>query len=212
MIETIAPFVAYSVALAVAAVIPGPGVAAVVGRALGSNARATVPFILGLALGDILFLTVAILGLSVIASAFAGVFTLVKIGGGLYLLYLAWRFWTTGVDPTTVNRVRGQSAWLAGLSGLAVTLGNPKTVVFYLALLPNVIDLASVTLMDWALLSGLTLIILLIVMMPYSLLAARLRMIFSSATALRRLNRGAAMFIGGAGAIILSDAATARPR
>ena len=212
MIETIAPFVAYSVALAIAAAIPGPGVAAVVGRALGSNARATLPFVLGLALGDVVFLTVAVLGLSVIAAAFAGVFTLVKLAGGLYLLYLAWKFWTAGVDPTRVERMGAQNAWVAGLSGLAVTLGNPKTVVFYLALLPNVIDLAAVTILDWALLSVLTMVILLVVMLPYTMLAAKLRSVFASATALRRLNRGAALFIGGAGALILADAASARPR
>ena len=212
MIETIAPFVAYAIALGIAAAIPGPGVAAVVGRSLGSGAAGALPFVLGLALGDVVFLTVAVLGLSVVSATFAGVFTAVKVAGGLYLLWLAWRFWTAGVDPARVERERSRSGWMAGMSGLAVTLGNPKTVVFYLALLPNVIDLASVTPLDWAILSALTLLVLFAVMLPYSLLAARLRRVFASATALRRLNRGAAMFIGGAGALILADAANARPR
>ena len=210
MFETIAPFLAYAGALAVAAAIPGPGVAAVVGRSLGSDARGALPFVVGLALGDVIFLTVAVLGLSVLAATFAGVFTAVKVAGGLYLIYLAWRFWTAGVDPTRVERERAQSAWMAGLSGLAVTLGNPKTVVFYLALLPNVIDLASVTVLDWLVLSVLTLAVLFAVMLPYSVAAARLRALFASAVALRRLNRGAALFIGGAGALILADAARTR--
>ena len=212
MFETIAPFLAYAGALAVAAAIPGPGVAAVVGRSLGSDARGALPFVVGLALGDVIFLTVAVLGLSVLAATFAGVFTAVKVAGGLYLIYLAWRFWTAGVDPSRVEAMNTRGPWIATLSGLAVTLGNPKTVVFYLALLPNVIDLASVTALDWAILSALTMLILFAVMLPYSLLAARLRRVFASATALRRLNRGAALFIGGAGALILADAANARPR
>lgn len=210
MLDTIAPFAAYAAALAVAAAIPGPGVAAVVGRSLGSNARGALPFVLGLALGDVLFLTVAVLGLSVVAATFAGVFTAVKVAGGLYLLYLAWRFWTAGVDPARIEREGSRSAWVSGPSGFAVTLGNPKTVVFYLALLPNVIDLASVTLLDWAVLSALTMAVLLVVMLPYSLAAGRLRGVFASRAALRRLNRGAALFIGGAGALILSDAARTR--
>ena len=210
MIETIAPFVAYAIALGIAAAIPGPGVAAVVGRSLGSGAAGALPFVLGLALGDVVFLTVAVLGLSVVSATFAGVFTAVKVAGGLYLLWLAWRFWTAGVDPARVERERSRSGWMAGMSGLAVTLGNPKTVVFYLALLPNVIDLASVTLIDWAVLSALTLAVLFAVMLPYSLAAARLRSVFASAVALRQLNRGAALFIGGAGALILADAARTR--
>lgn len=210
MLDTVAPFIAYALALAVAAVIPGPGVAAVVGRSLGSSARGALPFVIGLALGDVVFLTIATLGLSVVAAAFAGVFTAVKIAGGLYLLFLAWRFWTAGVDPARVERMGAQSAWMAGFSGLVVQLGNPKTVVFYLALLPNVVDLASVTLLDWAVLSALTMLMLLAVLMPYSLLAGRLRRVFASTVALRRLNCGAALFIGGAGALLLTDAARAR--
>ena len=206
MIESILPFVAYVLALGVAAAIPGPGVAAVVGRALGAGSVSSLPFILGLAFGDVLFLTVAVLGLSALAAAASGVFLVVKALGGLYLLYLAWRFWTAEVEMADAIRPPPGSPWVAAASGLAVTLGNPKTVVFYLALLPNVLDLSAVGLFDWFLLSVLTMAVLVAVLLPYALLASRLRSVLTRPSALRRLNRGAAVMIGGAGALILRDA------
>ena len=129
-----------------------------------------------------------------------------KVLGGLYLLYLAWKFWTAEVEQTKVTKSPSGNPWIAAASGLAVTLGNPKTVVFYLALLPNVLDLTAVDLVDWALLSALTMAVLVAVLMPYALLAARLRVVLTRPAALRRLNRGAAIMIGGAGALILRDA------
>ncbi|MEM1363440.1 MAG: LysE family translocator [Pseudomonadota bacterium] len=206
MMEAILPFVAYVTALGIAAVIPGPGVAALVGRALGAGSVSSLPFILGLAFGDVLFLTVAVLGLSALAAAASGLFFVVKVLGGLYLLYLAWKFWTADCGQIDVTNAPSTNSWIAAASGLAVTLGNPKTVVFYLALLPNVLDLTAVGLMDWALLSALTMAVLVAVLVPYSLMAARLRVLLTRPTALRRLNRAAATMIGGAGALILRDA------
>ena len=206
MVETLAPFAAYVIALGIAAAIPGPGLVALIGRALGAGTGSTLPFVLGLALGDVLFLSVAVLGLSALAAAATGIFLFVKIGGGFYLLYLSWRLWSAKVEHTGTIRVAPQGPWAAALSGLAVTLGNPKTVVFYVALVPNVIDLAAVEPLDWLLLSMLTITTLLAVLLPYSVLASRLRKVLSSPNAVRRLNRGASALIGGAGALILHDA------
>ena len=206
MIETIAPFVAYVLALGVAAVIPGPGVAAVVGRALFKGSGGSLPFILGLAVGDVLFLAVAVLGLSTLAALASNLFFVVKVLGGLYLLYLAYKFWTAPVEISDAPDVNGQGWIASALGGLAVTLGNPKTVVFYLALLPNVIDLGTVGILDFAILSVLTMATLLAVLIPYAVFASRLRTTLRSPGALKRLNRGAATFIGGAGGTILYDA------
>lgn len=210
--ETIAPFITYVIALGIAAAIPGPGVAAVIGRALGAGARSSLPFILGLAFGDVLFLTVAVLGLSALASAASEIFFIVKLAGGLYLLYLAWKFWTAETVSTEVTRAVAQNPWIAALSGLAVTLGNPKTLVFYLALLPNVLDLGAVGLMDWLALSVLTMMVLVLVLIPYAALASHLRVTLTRPAALKRLNRGAAALIGGAGGLILRDAVASTTR
>jgi threonine/homoserine/homoserine lactone efflux protein len=207
MLETLTPYIAYSAALFIAAGIPGPGIAALVGRAMGSSTAATLPFILGLALGDLVFLTLAVAGLAFIAQAFGEVFLVIKIAGGLYLLYLAYSFWTSGIDPQSVRARRVKQPLAAIGGGFLVTLGNPKTIIFYGALLPNVIDLAQVDVTRWAILSVLTVVVLFVTLTPYVLATTKAASLLSSSVALKRLNRGAAMFIGGAGAVILIEAA-----
>ena len=206
MIETLLPYVAYSAALFIAAAIPGPGIAAVVGRALGTNTTATMPFILGLALGDITFLTIAIVGLSFIAKTFAGIFFIVKIIGGLYLLYIAWTFWNEKINTQNIETKSRQSLLITLLGGFGVTMGNPKTIIFYMAIVPNVIDLTSVTFFSWFLLSLLTLIILFLALTPYVLLVTMAKKLLSTPRALKSLNRFAGGIIAGAGILILGEA------
>src|SRR5262245_47328137 len=128
-------------ALFVAAASPGPSIAAIVARVLGRGMNGAIAFTAGVALGDVVWLTVAVLGLAVLAHTFHAVFLVIKYAGAAYLLYLAWKLWTTPVaahdlapDTSDVKRVR------LFLAGLAVTMGNPKVMVFYLALLPNIVD------------------------------------------------------------------------
>lgn len=208
--ESITPYITYSIALAVAAIIPGPGIAAMIGRVLGRNATASIPFIIGLTVGDIFFLTLAVLGLSVIAQIFSGIFIVIKIMGGLYLIYLAYGLWSSkgksiGIKQDVIGM--DKAAFTAGfMHGLLVTLGNPKTIVFYMALLPNVINLADIGLAEWSVMAILTAVILMIVLTPYAIIASKAARILSSGKALKRLNRGAALVIGGAGVVIISDA------
>ncbi len=77
------------------------------------------------------WLTFAVLGLAALAQAFHEVFLVVKYAGAAYLLYLAYKLWTA---PATAREVAAEEktehpAKLL-LGGLAITLGNPKTIVF----------------------------------------------------------------------------------
>ena len=181
----------FASALFVAAASPGPGIAAIVARVLGRGMNGAVAFTAGVALGDVVWLTVAILGLAVVAQTFHGVFLAIKYAGVAYLLYLAWKLWTAPVQshdvPADTPDIKPVRLFLAGL---AVTMGNPKVMVFYLALLPNIIDLAHVTLAGWLALSGVTLGVLAIVFGAYVTLAARTRRLFTSPRAMRLVNRG----------------------
>ena len=71
------------------------------------------------------------------------------------------------------------------LTGLSLTLGNPKTMVFYLALLPNLLDLAAITPLGYAELVAVTLVVLTAVDGGYIVLASRVRRLFASPRALR---------------------------
>ena len=204
--ELLAPYIAYAVALAVAAVIPGPGVAALVGQSLGGSTRASMFFLFGLSLGDVTYLTVAVIGLATIAQTWAGALLLIKALGGAYLIYLAYRFWTTDVTVSEVRSRRDRSNGAAFIAGYVITIGNPKTVIFYLALAPAVLDMGAVTALGWLYLSLITIVVLFIVMTPYVVLAVRARNMMTQPKSLRRLNRFAASFIGGAGMLVLGEA------
>ena len=207
--ETLAPYLAYIAALGIAAVIPGPGIAALVGQALGGNQRASTMFLAGIALGDVTYLTVAVVGLAAIAKTFASAFIVIKVLGGAYLLYLAYKFWTSDVGLTKVKRAESQSGFGSFLAGYFVTLGNPKAIVFYLALLPTVLDLNNVHMGQWAVLAVLTIAVIFAALSPYAVLASKARRMMTQPKTLKRLNRFAAAFIGGAGTLILAEAASA---
>jgi threonine/homoserine/homoserine lactone efflux protein len=202
---TLAGFFAYSFALAIAAAIPGPGVTALVARALGSGFRSALAMSFGLVVGDLTYLTAVVLGLALVAQTFGTVFLVVKWLGVAYLAWLAWSFWKSGITPETVEARKGKGGLFASfLAGLTVTLGNPKTMIFYLALTPTLVDLRTITLADYAILAALTVLVLLVVLVPYLALAAKARWFLKTPRALKALNRTAAAFMAGAALAIAS--------
>ena len=189
-------------ALAVAAGSPGPSIAALVARVLARGWREVLPFLAAMWIGEAVWLSVAVLGLAMVAHTFHLLFTVIKYLGAAYLLFLAWKMWRTPVDAAENALPRERSAGKLFFAGLAVTLGNPKIMVFYMALLPTIIDLARVSTLGWAELTATMFVILVAVDMSWALLAAQARRFLRSARAMRAANRtGATMMAGAAAAI-----------
>lgn len=202
---TLADFLTY--ALAIAAAIPGPGVIAIVARALGAGFRPTMPMLFGLVLGDVIYLAAAIFGLAYVATSFGALFVVIKYAGAAYLVWLAFGFWRAGVTAKTIEARSGRDGPVAGfIAGLLVTLGNPKTMVFYLALLPTLIDMRAVTMADFTILIAVTFVVLVCVMVPYAGLAGRARIFLNTPRALKVLNRFAATCLSGAAVAIAARA------
>ena len=193
----------FAAALAVAAFSPGPGIAAIVGRVLGRGRSGATAFTAGIAIGDIVWLSAAVFGLALLAQSFHAVFLVVRYAGAAYLLYLAYRMWTS---PATAFSPEGpvvrESRLKLFLGGLSLTLGNPKVMVFYLALLPNLVDLARVDALAFAELAVVTLCVLTVVFGFYILLALRARRLIASARAVRLVNRGSSAIMAGAAVAI----------
>lgn len=189
----------FAIALTVAAIIPGPGIAALVGRSLATGFWPTLPMVLGLIVGDLTYLTLAVFGLAFVAQGLGTFFFIVKWAGIGYLAYLAWKFWSAeaqALSQTTVTR--SNSILSSFLAGLAVTLGNPKTITFYLALTPTLLDISNVTLVSYGQLTLVVFAVLSVVITSYVALAAKARSLFRKPTALKRMNRVAATFLAGA--------------
>jgi threonine/homoserine/homoserine lactone efflux protein len=200
---TLTGFLAYSAALGIAAAIPGPGVTALVARALGSGFRSSLAMSFGLMLGDLTYLTAVVLGLAFVAQTFGMVFLVIKWAGVAYLGYLAWSFWTSGITAETVEAKKARGGFFESfLAGFTLTLGNPKTMIFYLAITPTIVDLRTVTAAEYGVLALLTIVTLLVVLVPYLALAAKARWFLKTPRALKLLNRTAATFMVGAAAAI----------
>jgi len=182
---------------------PGPGVAAVVARSLAHGTRGGGAFIAGYVVGDLVWFTVAALGLAALAHSAQNVFVAVKYLGAAYLLYLAYRAWNTpvvtvGVDAPAVEQRPAQLFF----GSLSLTLANPKTIAFFLALLPTVVRLESLTVAGFCAIALVICIVLPLTLGFYVLLASRTRKLFQSARSIRALNRTAGIAIAGAAVAI----------
>jgi threonine/homoserine/homoserine lactone efflux protein len=175
-----------------AVALPGPGIAAIVARSLSQGTHGAVAFIAGFLIGDLVWFTFAATGLAALAQTAQTVFLVVKYAGVLYLLYLAYRLWTAPVAAANDTPVEqgGQSASRLFLGSLALTLGNPKPMIFFLALLPTVVRLETLSFAGFLEIAATISIILPIVLGGYVLAAARARKLFRSPRALRAINRG----------------------
>lgn len=201
-----AQVISYMAALGVAAAIPGPGMTALVARSVSGGAVTGFTMLAGLILGDLIYLSIAVFGLAMIAHTYTSVFTLINWAASLYLCMLAWQFWchkpqAINIDQKATKRELA-SAWL---SGLTITLGNPKTIAFYLAILPLVISLDDVSLQMWGgVLVPLTVFVLFSVGAIFILAALRIRHLLTSEKAQRLIFRsaGSIMMLAAIGMVI----------
>jgi len=194
---TLATIATYAFALFVVALIPGPGITALVARALGTTFTESLAMAVGISLGDLVFLTAVVLGLSVVAQTFGFIFIVIKYAGAAYLIWMAWKIWKSGIVRTDVQAAKKASIFQALLSGLMVTLGNPKAMLFYLALVPTIVDITTITLTDYLILLVVSVAVLLVVTIPYIALAAKARDLLRHPKALKRLNQLSATFLAG---------------
>ncbi|ARN73360.1 lysine transporter LysE [Oceanicoccus sagamiensis] len=207
MIET-TQALAYITALAIAAAIPGPGMTALIARSISSGALTGFAMLLGLILGDLTYLSLAVFGLAMLAKTFSFLFILVKWGAITYLCYLAWQFWHADHQPlNSASTPSKKSLFSAGLSGYSITLANPKTIAFYLALLPVMIDIGTISLQSWGLiLVPLTILVLLPVGALFILASISVRRTLSSTKAQQILHKGAAAtMLGAAGTMAAKE-------
>lgn len=189
-------------AYAVAVLVPGPGVAAVVARALGGGFKGAFPMVLGILVGDLVYFVFAVFGLAAIATWFGPVFVVIRWAGAAYLLYIAWKFWTARPGAEQI-RPRNDRPWKTFLAGFSLTMGNPKTIVFYLGILPTVIPLDQINPVAFAELTAIVVIVLLLIGSGYAWLAASARDLFRSPRAVGRLNKTAgAMMATAAGLVV----------
>jgi len=195
---TVSALLIFAGALLVAAGSPGPSIAALVARVISSGYRSVLPFLAAMWIGEAIWLCLAASGASYIAQSFHSVFVVLKYLGVAYLLYLAWKMWTAPTAVKDGDLPKADSSWRLFATGMAITLGNPKIMVFYLALLPSLIDLSGITVLSIAELVAVMMLVLIAVDLAWVIAAARARRWLKSSRAMRIANRVSATAMGGA--------------
>ncbi|ESX76792.1 LysE family translocator [Mesorhizobium sp. M0142] len=189
-------------ALLVAAGSPGPSIAALVARVIAKGFRDVFPFLLAMWIGEAIWLSLAVFGLAVVAQTFHFAFVVVKWVGVVYLAWLAWKMWTAPVEAKEGSLPRDDSPVRLFFAGMAVTLGNPKIMMFYLALLPTIIDLGSVRVIGWVELTATMAVVLVAIDLTWVLAASQARKLLRSKRAMKIANRISAGTMAGAAAAI----------
>lgn len=185
-------------------VLPGPAVAGLVGRVLSTRRSGVVPFIIGCIAGALFWFLLASVGLAAIAGRFIVFVSAIKYAGALYLLYLAYKFWTS-VPKLVFSEEHNLSCgpWRSFLAGGMLNLGNPKSAVFFAALLPNIVNPALLSIGSILALGAIVVLVASMVLGAYAFLAMHTRDMFSSTRARRALNRFTACVLAGMATKIL---------
>src|SRR5918992_272832 len=173
---TLELWLAYVVAASVLLAVPGPTIMVVISHALAHGRKsgwATVP---GVALGDFAAMSLSFVGLGALLSTSAMLFTVLKLLGAAYLVYLGVQMWRTRLAPAHIapnGNPRSARAMLAHT--FAVTALNPKSIVFFVAFLPQFMTPAAPILPQMLVLGATFLVLATVNAAAYALLAGSVR-------------------------------------
>lgn len=196
---------AFTVALAIAVALPGPGIFAVVSCAIGRGLREALAMIGGIILGDLIYFYLAVLGMAALARSMGELFIAVKLAGAAYLIWLGCRLWrqkpAAATAATPVTRGLGRSL----LGGFMVTIGNPKTIGFYAGLLPTFVDLEKLSAADALVMGAIVILTVGLIPAGYAFAAAGSRRFFDSPAGMKLMNRTAGTMMIGAGVTVATQ-------
>jgi threonine/homoserine/homoserine lactone efflux protein len=188
---TPAVFAALTATVAVAALTPGPAVTAIVARAIADGLRPALAINAGVVTGDLLFFAAAAFGMAAAAAALGDFFTVVKWLGAAYLAWQGVRLWLARPRAVPMPEGSRHEAQLLPnfAAGLLLMFGHVQAILFYAALLPGLVDLATLKPTDAALIALMLAVVIFGVHSVYALLAARARGFFANERAQHALHR-----------------------
>jgi len=185
------------------ACIPGPGVTALVAQALARGFGHGATWAVGLVMGDMVYLLMALFGMGWVAEQLGSGFVVFKWIGAAYLVYLGVRCWLakpSGEASAVSEKGRARTF----LGGMCVTLGNPKAIAFYCGFLPGFVDMQTLTASGMVSVVAVIIPTVLSVLVGYAWLASQGRNAVGSTRFWKIANRGAGTVMIGAGVAVVS--------
>lgn len=170
---TIASTLTLFLSMVILALIPGPGILAVMARSSTAGFRHGISTTIGIVAGDFVFITLALLGLAALSEILGGLFIIVKYLGAAYLIWLGV-FIILSKSKEGISETIHPPSHLASFSaGLITTLSNPKAILFYFSFFPTLLDLSQVSFLDAATLYVVATLAIGSVMLGYAYAAIR---------------------------------------
>ncbi|HKK86445.1 MAG TPA: LysE family translocator [Roseovarius sp.] len=179
----------YTGAMLVLFFTPGPVWLALLARGMSGGFAAAWPLALGVAVGDILWPLLAVLGVTWVAATFDGLMVALKYVAVVMFAVMGFLL-IRHADRTIAadSRLTRPGAWAGFMAGLAVILGNPKAILFYMGMLPGFFELTAVTPLDIAAIVTISFVVPLGGNLTMALFIDRVRRLLASPAALRRTN------------------------
>ncbi len=135
-------------AMLILAALPSISVLAVTTRSAAFGLAQGATTAAGVVAGDIIFIIIAITGLSVVADTMGNMFLLVKYLGAAYLVWLGIRLLRSCPSDAADTPQKNGSHANSFMTGFLITMGDQKAIFFYLGFFPAFMDLAALTLAD----------------------------------------------------------------
>lgn len=181
----------FAITFATSAATPGPDVVSIFSRSLSNGIVSTVPFTIGIIAGKLVLLTLAVMGLSTVAQQSEGLFSVIKVLGGSYLVFLGYRKYFARPLSTSLitSKIEIKDLWTECIGGFLVASSNPHAILFYLSILPGVINVNSLTIAIYITLCVTVTVIMSLIATLYALFGEKARNFLQSVKAYRTSSR-----------------------
>jgi threonine/homoserine/homoserine lactone efflux protein len=189
-------------AMIILAIVPGPAVFAIIARSFSSGKLQAFYMTVGIVLGDYIFIVLALFGLSALAEVMGTAFFIIKYLSAAYLIWLGIQLLRTKAKAIDIEASKDSSLISNLFTGLFITLGNPKAIIFYVGFFPAFINVNEVTFYDTSLIMLAATLAFGSVNMCYSLLAVKAKNTFKSPNATTVINKTAGTIMVSTGALV----------
>lgn len=186
----------------IVALVPGPAVFAVIARTFSSGFSRGLMMIIGITLGDFIFILLALFGLSIISEIMGTTFLIIKYASAAYLIWLGVNLIKSKATPEDIKASKESSLAINLATGLMINLGNPKAIVFYIGLFPAFIDVNKVVALDVLAIMGVATLAFGSVNICYALLALRAKKMLKSPNASSLINKTAGTIMVSTGTLV----------
>lgn len=195
----------FAAAFVVAIASPGPFAAALVARGVAFGFPSAAGMALGGLLGDILFASIALFGLTLLAHNAEMLIAVLRYVGAAWLIWLGLRLLLSRAESLQAATPRDRGLPRGAIAGAVLSLGNPKAALFYAAVFPGFFDIATLTGGQIVAIYATIVTILITGHLLWAAAAARAGRLLQSPHALTGANRACGAVLTGAGVAIAAS-------